>query len=154
PRLIFSDGTESVLLADMSGDGLSDIVRVRNGEVCYWPNLGYGKFGAKVGMDASPWFAAPELFDGRRIRFADIDGSGTADLLYFGAQGVQIYFNLSGNSWSARRTIASLPLVDGASSAAALDLLGNGTACLVWSTPLPSSARAPMLYMKLMGDQK
>ena len=43
-------------LADMSGDGLSDLVRIKNGEVCYWPNLGYGRFGSKVTMDNSPWF--------------------------------------------------------------------------------------------------
>ena len=30
--------TQSIYLADMSGDGLSDLVRIRNGEVCYWPN--------------------------------------------------------------------------------------------------------------------
>ncbi len=33
------------------GDGLPDWVRLRNGEVCYGPNLGYGRFGAKVTMD-------------------------------------------------------------------------------------------------------
>ena len=33
-----------------SGDGLVDIVRVRNGEICYWPNLGHGRFGRKVTM--------------------------------------------------------------------------------------------------------
>jgi hypothetical protein len=38
----------------MNGDGLSDLVRVRNGEVCYWPNLGYGRFGARVSMDGAP----------------------------------------------------------------------------------------------------
>ncbi|MGH8644423.1 MAG: hypothetical protein ACREX4_08205 [Gammaproteobacteria bacterium] len=38
----------------LSGDGLTDIVRIRNGEVCYWPNLGYGRFGAKVTMDGAP----------------------------------------------------------------------------------------------------
>ena len=39
-RALLSDGTQSVYyLADMSGDGLSDLVRIRNGEVCYWPNL-------------------------------------------------------------------------------------------------------------------
>ena len=56
PKLIFADGTESIFLADVSGDGLTDLVRIRNGEVCYWPNLGYGRFGAKVTMDHSPWF--------------------------------------------------------------------------------------------------
>ena len=47
---------QSIFLADMSGDGLSDLVRIRNAEVCYWPNLGYGRFGAKVTMDSAPWF--------------------------------------------------------------------------------------------------
>src|SRR5262249_55198066 len=51
PRLVFADGTESIYLADLSGDGLTDLVRIRNGEVCYWPNLGYCRFGAKVTMD-------------------------------------------------------------------------------------------------------
>ena len=34
------------------------------------------------------------------------------------------------------------------------DLLGNGTACLVWSSPLPGDARRPMRYIDLMGGQK
>ncbi len=51
---MFSDAAQSIYLADMNGDGLTDIVRIRNGEVCYWPNLGYGRFGAKVSMDRAP----------------------------------------------------------------------------------------------------
>ncbi len=43
--------TQSIYLADMCGDGLTEWVRLRNGEVCYGPNLGYGRFGAKVTMD-------------------------------------------------------------------------------------------------------
>ena len=35
-----------------------------------------------------------------------------------------------------------------------IDLLGNGTACLVWSSPLPGDARRPMRYVDLMGGQK
>jgi hypothetical protein len=34
PRLVFADHEGAVFLADMSGDGLADLVRVRNGEVC------------------------------------------------------------------------------------------------------------------------
>ncbi|HYY16206.1 MAG TPA: toxin TcdB middle/N-terminal domain-containing protein, partial [Gammaproteobacteria bacterium] len=37
---------------------------------------------------------------------------------------------------------------------AALDLLGNGTACLAWSSPLPGNARRAMRYIDLMGGQK
>jgi len=54
PRLVFADGTQSIYLADLSGDGLTDLVRIRNGEVCYWPNLGYGHFGAKVTIEFIP----------------------------------------------------------------------------------------------------
>ena len=35
-----------------------------------------------------------------------------------------------------------------------IDLLGNGTACLVWSSPLPGDARRPMRYVDLMGGTK
>jgi RHS repeat-associated protein len=35
-----------------------------------------------------------------------------------------------------------------------MDLLGNGTACLVWSSPLASDTRRPMRYIDLMGGQK
>ena len=35
PRVLFGQADQAVFLADMSGDGLSDLVRVRNGEVCY-----------------------------------------------------------------------------------------------------------------------
>ena len=34
PAVLFADWTEAILLADMSGDGLMDIVRVRMSEVC------------------------------------------------------------------------------------------------------------------------
>jgi RHS repeat-associated protein len=154
PRLVFADGELSVYLADMCGDGLADLVRVRNGEVCYWPNLGYGRFGAKVSMDDAPWFDGPDHFSQRRVRLADINGSGTSDLIYLGRDGVRLYFNESGNRWSAARPLRYFPQVDDLSSVTAVDLLGNGTACLVWSSPLPGDAGRALRYVDLMGGQK
>jgi RHS repeat-associated protein len=154
PRLIFADGTESIFLADMSGDGLTDLLRIRAGEVCYWPNLGYGRFGAKVAMDGVPRIDRQEVFDARRIHLADIDGSGTSDILYFAAGEVHLYFNQSGNSFANRRVLSHFPLIDTASTGAVLDLLGNGTACLVWSSPLTGNANAPLRYIDLMGGVK
>jgi RHS repeat-associated protein len=154
PRVVFADGTQSIYLADISGDGLTDLVRIRNGDVCYWPNMGYGHFGAKVTMDNAPWFDATDQFDQRRIRLADIDGSGVTDILYLGRDGVSIYYNQSGNSWSDARTLAGFPHIDNLSAVAALDLLGNGTACLVWSSPLSGDAQQAMRYFDLMGGQK
>jgi RHS repeat-associated protein len=154
PHLIFADSKQSIFLADLSGDGMTDIVRIRNGEVCYWPNLGYGRFGAKVTMDNSPRFEATDIFDQRRIHLADIDGSGVTDIIYLASDGIQIYFNRSGNSWGEARRLDLFPTIDTLSTFTAVDLLGNGTACLVWSSPLPGQARRPMRYVDLMGGLK
>jgi RHS repeat-associated protein len=153
PRLVFSDGTQSIHLADLCGDGLTDLVRIRNGEVCYWPNLGYGRFGAKVTMDNSPWFDLPDLFEQERIRLVDTDGSGTTDIIYLGRKGVQIFFNQSGNRWSPSAPLPQFPPIDNLAAVQALDLLGNGTACLVWSSPLPGNSRRPMRYIGLMNEK-
>ena len=154
PCLIFADGTQSVYLADLSGDGLNDMVRVRNGEVCYWPNLGYGRFGAKVTMDNSPVFDYPDLFDQKRIRLVDIDGSGTCDILYLHHDRVDVYLNQSGNHWGERLSIAQFPPIDDLSSVITVDLFGNGTGCLVWSSPLPGNESRQLSFIRLMGEQK
>lgn len=154
PRVVFADGTQSIYLADLSGDGLTDLVRIRNGEICYWPNLGYGRFGAKVTMDQSPHFDQPDRFDHKRIRLADIDGSGTTDIIYLHDDGIRLYFNQSGNAWSRPRILDVLPRVDDVVSIMPTDLVGNGTACLVWSSPLPGEAGRQMRYVNLMGGQK
>ena len=154
PRLVFADGTQSIYLSDISGDGLTDLVRIRNGEVCYWPNLGYGRFGTKVTMDNAPHFDNPDQFDHKRIRLADIDGTGTTDIIYLHRDGVRLYFNQSGNSWSAPQALRVFPRVDDVVSIVPTDLLGNGTACLVWSSPLPGDARRQMRYVNLMGEHK
>jgi RHS repeat-associated protein len=154
PRVIFADATQAVYMADLSGDGLTDLLRVRNGEVCYWPNLGYGHFGPKVTMDNAPWFDRPDQFDQRRIRLVDTDGSGTTDIIYLSRDGVRIYLNESGNAWSEARVLSRFPSIDDHASIAAVDLLGRGTACLYWSSPLPGAARRPVRYVDLMNGRK
>jgi Salmonella virulence plasmid 65kDa B protein/Insecticide toxin TcdB middle/C-terminal region/Insecticide toxin TcdB middle/N-terminal region len=154
PKVVLADGSETIFLADMSGDGLTDIVRVRNGEACYWPNVGYGRFGPKVTMDRAPRFDNQERFDPRRIRLADIDGTGAADLIYVGEDGVRAWFNKSGNAWSAPSSIGVFPAADQLGSVQAMDLLGTGTSCLVWSSPLPGEGANPLLYVDLMGGRK
>jgi RHS repeat-associated protein len=152
--VIFADGTETILLADMSGDGLVDLVRVRSGEVCYWPNQGYGRFGRKITLDRSPVFDHPDQFDPKRVRFADVDGSGTADIVYLGREGASIYLNQSGNGLSEPQEIRSLPPADTMSGVAVLDLLGTGTSCLVWSSAAPGGAGRRVSYVDLAGGEK
>ena len=66
----------------------------------------------------------------------------------------RLYFNQSGNGWSppSRCRLSRASTTSPRSTVA--DLLGNGTACLVWSSPLPGDARRPMRYVDLMGGQQ
>jgi RHS repeat-associated protein len=154
PAVVLADGDSSIFLADMSGDGLSDLVRVRNGEVSYWPNLGYGRFGAKVVMDAAPLFEAADTFSAHRVRLADIDGSGTADLVYVSGSGVRIWFNQSGNSFTNATALSQFPDVDDHATVEPMDLLGSGTTCLTWCSPLPAAEGRQLRYIDLMGGVK
>jgi Salmonella virulence plasmid 65kDa B protein/Insecticide toxin TcdB middle/N-terminal region/Insecticide toxin TcdB middle/C-terminal region len=154
PRLVFADGTQSIYVADMSGDGLSDLVRLRVGQVSYWPNVGYGRFGSKVTLSNVPWFDDAESFDQRRMRLSDTDGSGPTDIIYLGRDGVRVYLNQHGNSLSDARLLDRVPPTGNQTTVSVVDLLGRGTACLLWSSPLPADARRPLRYVDLMGGVK
>ena len=51
PRLVFADGTQSIYLADMSGDGLSDMVRIRTARSAIGPTSAMAASVRKVTMD-------------------------------------------------------------------------------------------------------
>lgn len=159
PAITFADSTESIVLADMSGDGLTDIVRIRNGEIVYWPNLGYGRFGAKITMANAPVFDTTDNFNAKYLKLADLDGSGTTDIVYLGKDSFKIYFNQNGNSWTDESGVASInplpfPEIDDHTNINIVDLLGNGTGCIVWSSPLPAYAANPLRFIDLMGGKK
>ncbi|KAK4207638.1 virulence plasmid 65kDa B protein-domain-containing protein [Rhypophila decipiens] len=147
-RLLFSTQSDTVHLSDMTGDGLIDLVRVRNGDICYWPNLGYGSFGPKVTMGNSPFFDKPELFQPDRVFLADIDGTGTTDIIYLNGSEAQYYLNLAGNCWSSAITV-DFPLVNPLTKIHIVDLFGRGTSCLVWSSSSPASNQRQIRYIDL-----
>ena len=155
PAIVFGDENQTIFLADMSGSGLSDIVRIRNAEVCYWPNLGYGKFGAKVEMDNAPVFDHPDAFNPSYLRLADIDGSGTTDIVYLGKNKFTCWKNLSGNRFgTVPFEINSFPEIHSQTKITVTDLLGNGVACIVWSSPLSKDTNTPLKYIDLMNSKK
>lgn len=154
-NVVFADPNQSIFLADMSGDGMTDIVRIRNGEVCYWPNLGYGRFGARVAMDNAPVFDHPDSFNPSYLKLADIDGSGTTDIIYLGRNKFTCWKNLGGNSFSPIPfEIDSFPEIHSQSKITVTDLLGNGVACIVWSSQLSKDIDAPLKYIDLMNSRK
>ena len=134
--------------ADMNGDGLIDLVRVQNGRVEYWPGLGNGRFGPGVVMDDAPMFDATDAFDASRLRFVDLDGSGTTDLVYLGTGEVRTWSNASGNRFVEGARLDGLPILDNLASVRIVDFLGDGRPCLVWSTAATTAA-ASMSYLPL-----
>ncbi|RKK83345.1 hypothetical protein BFJ68_g15697 [Fusarium oxysporum] len=153
PVCLFQDTEQTLFLADMSGDGLMDIVRFRNSDVSYWPNNGYGRFGHIVQMDNAPVFDRDGTFDHARVRLSDIDGTGTTDILYLSSDGLDMYMNQSGNQFAPRKRIPPSFPVDNMAVVSVADLLGNGTSCLVWSSSVPSFTPS-MRYIDLTNGLK
>jgi len=153
PTQIFQDDLEGIYIADFTGDGLSDVVLIQNGAISYWPNHGYGKFGRRVNMANAPVFDQPDQFDFARLRVADIDGSGIPDLLYLKGSQTRFWINQSGNSWSSEQSLTSVPPSHQMSDVGLMDLFGNGTSCLVWSSSSPADATAPWRYILLMTER-
>lgn len=143
-------GDPRVHWADLSGDGLKDLVLVESGAVRYWPNLGYGRFGAAVLMTGGP--DLPVSLQPRRVLFGDVSGDGTADLVYAGAGEVTVWFNRSGNAWSAPLTVGGLP--DGWWDARLCDLLGTGTSGVLFSRDAIDSGRPSLYFLDLTGGVK
>ncbi|MFK0731813.1 MAG: FG-GAP repeat domain-containing protein, partial [Gloeotrichia echinulata HAB0833] len=108
PLLRNNAATEVVRFADIFGTGTQHLVRITNSKVECWPNLGYGRFGKPVELSNAPKFG--EELDASRLFLADLDGSGTADLIYVYPDRVEIFLNQSGNSRIFSRRSGSLPV--------------------------------------------
>jgi RHS repeat-associated protein len=124
-----------VTFAGVFGDGLAHRVRVGDGEVEVWPSLGRGRFARPVRLADAPTFAPGTQPD--RIFFADIDGSGTADLVFAYGDRLEIHPNEAGNGFAPAVTVP-LPVelsVLGRISFA--DVLGSGSTAILVSAGAP-----------------
>lgn len=127
-----------VRLADMTGDGLTDVVMIEDGRVRYWPALGHGQYGSAVEMAASPLFPDAQIYGGTRLGpgrllVGDTDGSGTADIVYVGARTVTVWVNQCGNSFAEPVVVPGPPRVTTETSTRLVDLLGAGVAGVLFS---------------------
>jgi RHS repeat-associated protein len=149
PDVNFSD--PRVKWADMSGDGLQDIVMVHDGRIDYWPSLGRGKWARRVTMSRSPRF--PLNYDPRRVLIGDVDGDGAADIVYVSDRSVTLWINQSGNGWSNPIEILGTPSVSDQDSIRLVDLLGSGVSGILWSRDVSTSTR-PMYFLDLTNGVK
>jgi hypothetical protein len=155
PNVNFSD--PRVKWADMSGDGLQDIVLVYDGNVEYWPNLGYGSWGKRIHMTNSPRFSDSAYYlgyDPKRILIGDVDGDGLADIVYVDDRKVCLWINQSGNSWSDPVEIDGTPPVSDMDAVRLVDLLGTGISGVLWSSDFSALSRGHMFFLDLTGGVK
>lgn len=127
----FSFANPRIRFADMTGDGLEDIVYINSGRVEYWPNLGYGKFGKKILMKNCPRF--PDEYDPAQILLGDLDGDGVADIAFVENNKVTLYVNQSGNAFSDGVVVRGTPRVLNTQALRITDIFGVGQAGILWS---------------------
>jgi RHS repeat-associated protein len=106
PDVHFDDPT--VHLADMTGDGLQDIVRVRSGRIEYWPSLGRGRYGSAVVIRNSPRLRDLQR-DPQGVFLIDVDGDGCADLVRVSAVGVEVFLNQNGTAFASGVLLDTVP---------------------------------------------
>jgi RHS repeat-associated protein len=136
-----------VQLADMNGDGLADIVRVRDGEVLYWPGRGNGFWGTgdpsgcgtqpfavnrQIAMTGAPRFGT---YDPGTLLLNDVNGDGLADLVIVRSQAVDIYLNDNAAGWTSVTSLTQVPFRPAGRSYVRLtDINGSGTPDILWGT--------------------
>ncbi|HVH12887.1 MAG TPA: toxin TcdB middle/N-terminal domain-containing protein, partial [Longimicrobium sp.] len=141
-----------VRMADMSGDGLQDVVVVRGRSVEYWPSLGRGRWGRPVRMADAP--VLPWNYDPRRLLLGDVDGDGAADLVYVEDGCVTLWLNRVGEGWSAPVVIRGTPRVADTDTVRLADVFGNGIAGVLWSGGGRTAGRAGLRFLDFTGGAK
>jgi virulence plasmid B protein/glycosyltransferase TcdB-like subunit of Tc toxin len=157
PNVSFED--PRVKLGDMTGDGLQDILLVRNGRVEYWPYRGYGRWGRRVTMRNSPRFEDAAFFPGigfdpKRLLVGDVDGDGVADLVYVSSGRITVWINQDGNAWSDPIVIHGTPPVTDATAVRLADMLGTGTEGILWTYDFGAFPDSTYKFLDLTGGVK
>jgi glycosyltransferase TcdB-like subunit of Tc toxin len=157
PNVLFSD--PRVKLADMSGDGLQDIVYINAGSVDYWPYLGHGRWGRRVAMGGRIRFPDAQAFgsigfDPKRLLLGDVDGDGLADLIYVESGRATIWLNRSGSRWSDPIVIHGTPPISDVDSVRLVDMPGHGTEGILWTYDLRTFGDSTYKFLDLTGGLK
>ncbi|ODQ08079.1 SpvB/TcaC N-terminal domain-containing protein [Shigella sp. FC1655] len=86
-----------VAFSDVLGSGQQHLIKVDYQGVTCWVHLGEGQFSLPMTI---PGFSADRLkFNPNQLYLADLDGSGTTDIIYAQSTHLEVYFNQSGNQF-------------------------------------------------------
>jgi RHS repeat-associated protein len=132
-------------MADMNGDNLVDIVRVRQGRVIWWPSRGAGSYGVGahdcpsgfadgryIEMTGAPTEINVELSG---VQLADVDGDGASDMVQIRFDAVDVWFNQAGQGFTPRFTLRGTPYAPdyALQRVRLMDIDGSGTPDLVYA---------------------
>ena len=148
----FSFSDSRIRFADMTGDGLQDIVFISSGKVQYWPNLGYGRFGDKIVMRNSPRFS--QGYDPAQVLLGDLDGDGLTDIVFVEDNRVSLFINRSGNSFSEAQVITGTPRMQSANATRITDILGTGQSGILWSYGVGEYTAGQMFFLDFTAGNK
>jgi RHS repeat-associated protein len=139
-------GDGDVKIGDMNGDGLPDIVRIRTGDVRYWPGRGNGFWGTgdptdcpggtfgqnrDIAMSASPEIGVVDST--QSLLLDDINGDGLDDIVKVEFDAVYVWLNVDGTSWAGPHIIRNAPQrVPSADRVRLVDANGSGTRDLLY----------------------
>ena len=116
--------------SDLLGSGQPHLFHILHNKVEVWPNLGHGRFGTRIDMKNPPQLD-DEGFEPDGLFLADIDGSGTADIIYVDGDKAIVYLNLLGNGFAKPFEI-KLPFpIDSVNQVSFADVFGCGTNALI-----------------------
>jgi RHS repeat-associated protein len=133
-----------VRIADMNGDGILDIAKVRRGRVLYWPGRGEGSWGTgarscpsgfatnrHIEMSTPPAELNPEL---EGVFLNDVNMDGAADLVQIRFREIDVWFNRGGSGWTSRTVARNTPYAPAfAPRIRFADIDGSSTTDLVWA---------------------
>ncbi|MDX2088288.1 MAG: SpvB/TcaC N-terminal domain-containing protein [Kofleriaceae bacterium] len=146
PSEVLSFSRSRLQLADMNGDGLTDLVALRDGSLRYWPSRGFGRFDAVVEVSSAPRLSEGETAG---VQVRDLNGDGTADLVHVGVSRVRYWLSLAGSALLPEQSIDGTPELRPTTVVRVADMNGNGTADVVWIDPASST---PWRYLDVLAD--
>lgn len=138
-------------LADMTGDGLRDLVLLRSGDASYWPYLGNGRWGNRVVMDLPP--RLPAGYREEHLYLVDLDGDGCADVVYVDHDRILVWLNQTGNRFAAPITVPVAP-VTGDRRVTFADFAGDGRLALLWSQGVNRAHGAGFRVLRFDGGRQ